>query len=226
MRKGISAAACLLLIAGGARADLLVNGDFEAGLSGWTVFTTANGTLGDGMPVVELFDTNNDGTATNSAKFRVAKVADLVGRAGGGIYQDVYVPALGTYQLRAYTAMLDDVVPSNADGGLFELLFDGVVVDSHDYGAAITNVPEYELLAADLMDVSPGTHEIRVKMSRRYLSGDSDPWQYIDDVSFVPVPGALLLGLAGFGTVGLVGKVRKSRAQAVRALSGSGNTLV
>ena len=39
-------------------------------------------------------------------------------------------------------------------------------------------------------------------------------------------PVALLLGLAGFGTVGLVGKVRKSRAQAVKALSGNGNTLV
>ena len=194
-------------IAAPARANLVTNGNFEAGLSGWTVFTTTNGTVGAGMPVVELFDTNNDGTATNSAKFNVGRVDfNAGGRAGGGIYQNIFVPTAGTYQVQAYTAMLDNRGTSNQDGGLFELLFDGIVVDSFDYGTAPLNVTEYALLA-NMVGVGAGVHEIRIRMGRNFESGNVTPWQYIDDVSVVPVPGAVLLGMLGLSVVGV--KLRK-----------------
>lgn len=74
----------------------LVNGDFETGdLSGWTVFTTGNGTVGGpAYPKVVPFDTDNDGTASNSAQFLVGQVIfDPDEPEGGGIYQVVSLAA-------------------------------------------------------------------------------------------------------------------------------------
>jgi hypothetical protein len=201
----------LILAAGSAQADL-VNGNFETGLTGWSVFTTVNGTVGVGMPDTVLFDTNNDGIATSSARFNVGRLDfDAGGRSGGGIYQNVDITQAGAYQVQAYTAVLDNRGGSNGDGGLFELLFDGVVVDSFDYGAVTLDVAEHQLLAT-VMDVTVGLHDVRLRMGRNYLSSDVTPWQFIDDVSLtvVPVPAAVLLGLLGLSVAGA--RLRKKSA--------------
>lgn len=80
--------------------NMLTNGDFETGdLSGWTVFSTANGTNGTGYPVIEFmnFAPIND---SNAVKFRIGTT--ISGQSGGGgIYQDVRVDTAGTYDLSA-----------------------------------------------------------------------------------------------------------------------------
>ena len=62
-----------LLVPAAANADLISNGDFSTGLTGWTVFTTANGTTGAGLPDVVSFNTTGSG-ASNSAQFNVGEV--------------------------------------------------------------------------------------------------------------------------------------------------------
>ena len=111
----------------------LINGGFETGdLSGWTRFTTANGTLG-GLGDVVPFDLDGDGTAVRSARFRAATAAYSATPEGGGLFQEVALAA-GALAISADIASFQPGPGGNNFGGLFELLFDGIVVDSHDFG--------------------------------------------------------------------------------------------
>lgn len=186
--------------AGSAQANQLVNGDFETGnLNGWTVFTTGNGTNGTGLPDVALFDTNNVGNGSLSARFNVGQIEAGTSPVGGGIFQSV-VLTVGTFLLALDVAMLDDTSVPNADGGLIELLFDNVVVDSHDFRQADLNVPEYASLSAVLPGVSAGAHEVRIRLTRIYTSNLlASPYQYVDNISLSLVPGPMTLGLLAIG---------------------------
>ena len=60
----------------------VVNPDFEIGdFTGWALYTTSFGTIG--IPQVELFDTNGNGTATNAARFVVGQAGGPCGIGGG-----------------------------------------------------------------------------------------------------------------------------------------------
>lgn len=177
---------------------MLINGDFETGdLSGWTTFTTANGTLGNGGAVT-LFDTTGGG-ASLAATFNVGQVSFVDGvPAGGGIFQSVALAA-GNYTLSADIAAFN--APStNASGGIFDLLFDNVVVDTLDFG--IINGTERGLLAS-LVNVTAGVHEVRLRMQRPFLRDTNTPYQYLDnivlrgDTPTVPAPATLALVALG-----------------------------
>src|SRR5579872_1663773 len=88
------------------RAQIIYNGDFETGdLSGWTTFSTPNGSLGpSGLPAVTQFDVPGMGTLSDAAQFQVGEVAynQATGHTaqGGGIYQTFNVSA-GQYIISA-----------------------------------------------------------------------------------------------------------------------------
>jgi len=148
----------------------LINGDFETGdLTGWTLFTTFNGTIGsDSLPHVVSFDTNNDGLATESARFRVGKVVSGVGDGeGGGLFQQVELSS-GDLTIEADIASFN-ISGANGSGGYFELLLDGVVVDVHDFGFIERDTTEYSMLSS-LSAITAGTHEIRIRMTRPAVS--------------------------------------------------------
>jgi hypothetical protein len=180
-----------------ATANLLTNGDFETGnLNGWTVFTTANGYNGPGLPDVVQFNTCTPGVQSYSARFDVGRTVEPYPgpREGGGILQNVTLAA-GNYVLEACTAVLDDRGSSNDDGGLFELLFDGRVVDSYDYGPVELGVT-YRRLLSSLDSVAAGTHEVGIRITREWSSGTVSPWEYVDNVTLIPEPATIcLLGL-------------------------------
>ena len=173
-----------------AQVNPVVNGDFETGdLTGWTVFTTANGTLGAGYPQVILFDTNGDGTETYSAKFQAGRSSNGGRHEGGGIFQDINLSA-GEYTVSANAIAADaGTLFGNGSAGRFELLVDGVVVAKHNFGA----INPGKTLRADLtgfVTVAEGTHEIRFRITRPYTQNAITPTQFIDNVEIVYEGGA------------------------------------
>jgi fermentation-respiration switch protein FrsA (DUF1100 family) len=104
MKRSVLYLAALALMFGGVeRANAgFINGNFGTGdLTGWTVFTTPNGTNGtlNGVPLpnVVSFDTTGTG-ATNSAQFEVGIFPFHPPRTeqGGGLSQNVTLSA-GSY---------------------------------------------------------------------------------------------------------------------------------
>lgn len=198
--------AVLVMVCANASASILIdNGDFATGdLTGWTTFTTANGTLGAGYPQVVSFDTDHDGSASLAAAFLPGQANYTPGvRAGGGIYQDFYMMA-GQLSISADVAMLDGLDTNNADGGLAELLVDGMVVDSYDFGEAMVGITEYTILASVSIEAE-GIHEVRFRFTRRYMTDPATPILYLDDVIVEgspyhpPVPEPATLALMGAG---------------------------
>jgi hypothetical protein len=179
------------------------NGDFVTGdLTGWTTFTTANGALGDGLPVVTPFDTTGAG-ASNAAVFNVGQaVFEGSGNTdpqGGGIYQSVTTGA-GLFTISADTAAFNrNALSDNSSCGLFELLLDGSVVASHDYGACGPSATLRFTLAATGLALAAGSHEVRVRITRPLTSFAGSPFrpgsplEYVDNVTLSPVTLAPIL---------------------------------
>jgi len=186
----LGALCCLLIcIPLEAEAFLITNGDFELGdLSGWTVFETPNGSLGgEGFPRCVDFDITGHGLVSKSAVFKVGQQqyqAEGPSLAGGGIYATLQLDG-GRIVLAA------DIASSyfspndrrNLAGGLFELLVDGEVIASHDFGPIPTATTQHERLEGTA-HISAGMHEVRIRILRpfRSLSPDQAPQQYLDNI--------------------------------------------
>ncbi|MGD2181950.1 PEP-CTERM sorting domain-containing protein [Lusitaniella coriacea] len=208
-----------IVFTGSAEAAGLVNGDFETGdLTGWTTFTTTNGTVGTGFPKVRSFDTDNDGVASNSAAFRVGQVdfEESGGTPrGGGIFQEVSLGD-GDLNISVDIATLD-TIGGNYGGGIFELLFDGIVVDNFDFGFVAANVPEFSELSY-IDNIIAGTYQVGIRITRPYTQNSYTPVQYVDHFQLsgsavnavdVPEPTSTLVffGISTFAT----GVFRKRR---------------
>jgi hypothetical protein len=192
-----------LVVLFAARADSeaqLINGDFQTGdLTGWTLFTTAQGGLG-GATVV-LFDTANTGSPSDSARFEAGQTSGTVTGAnyGGGIFQNV---TLGAGQLNVSLNIASGSPGVNGDGGTFDLLLDGTVVASHAFSSMAPSQPQWSTLSYS-GSVTSGAHQIEIEVLRgSYLQVGETPYQYLDNIqlsgSAVPEPTtAWLLLLAG-----------------------------
>jgi hypothetical protein len=177
-----------VIAVGVASAAPVANGDFETGdLTGWTTFTTANGTIG--TPAVVPFDTTGTG-ASNAAQFGVGQVVFTPGvQEGGGIYQSVSTAA-GLFDASADVAARAPV--ANNSCGLFELLVDGVVVASHntfslDFTLCPANTTVRSTLSAAGLALSAGSHEIRIRITRPFITSAQTPLEYVDNVSLTQV---------------------------------------
>jgi len=211
------AAVALLALPGLTRADF-INGTFATGnLTGWTVFTTpngSNGTLGGNpLPDVVSFDTTGTGAST-SARFEVGEVNFDGTQQGGGIFQDVLGGA-GTYHITGNFAASGDGTHHNAEAGVFSLLLDGVTVSSTDVGSI--NADQVIRGTFDVtLDLPAGEHEFRFEITRPFVTADGNtPFQYLTDLALTApaaaVPEPSSLALFGLGAAGLAVWRRRRR---------------
>ena len=175
----------------------LVNGDFETGdLSGWTVFSTANGTVGwAGFPVVLDFDMNGDGATSKSVGFKVGQQVFKgidASPEGGGIYTMLTVePGRLTVTAEIAASYASQRHRRNLSAGIFELMLDDAVLDSHDFGPISAGTTERATLSGSKA-IAGGAHALRLRIRRPAITTmhSPAPFQFVDNIklTFTPLP--------------------------------------
>lgn len=148
-------------------AGVLFNGDFEAGdLRGWTRFGPPGARVD-----TTVFDVDGDGRASWALVVREAGYSHQV-----GVAQQVRLTD-GALELEVWV----DATAGNGAGEV-SLVFDGVVLASHDFGSANANPPHPTRLRASVPHVTAGVHEVRLMFERGMGASAGTPWQYFDDL--------------------------------------------
>ncbi len=218
-------AAVTLLLAGGLalggsdQAAAFENGDFESGvLDPWTTFLTDNGTIG--VPSIVDFDIDGPGDLPSSLalELRTGQITHFTGLppAGGGIEQIVSFNA-GELSISVDIAAVNPESADNFSAGIFELLFDGLVLDTLDFGSLAGDESAFGMLFGTVAGVTAADHTVAIRVTRPRTAPPATPLQYVDNVELsggavVPEPGSVLL-LAG-ALLGLATLRKRSRNRA------------
>ena len=161
--------------------NLLTNGSFQSGtLAGWTVFTTPDGSLGRGLPVVTLFNVTGRGPA-DAAEFNVGELNGITKYfAGGGLYQD-FTTTGGTFDL-SYDFAAEGGSVGNAVGGFFSLLLNGNPLTADGVGVIHPGQIVRGSLNTDLT-LAAGTYQFEILITRPYGNDSITPFQYVTGAS-------------------------------------------
>jgi hypothetical protein len=191
-RSGIGNSAALIasimLLGTGTTQAGFINARFETGdLSGWTAYAMDGGTIG----TPELVQADVAGVEASTAiRFQVGAASQIIGPPlGGGLTQSLTLNG-GTYRFSIDLASQRPIAVDNVDGGRFELVVDGVVRASHDFGYLAANTIERQTLETDL-DLVAGDHEFRLQWTREYRGDGQTPYQFLDNVFLSSDPVAL-----------------------------------
>lgn len=222
----LACAAVLSVSAVSAQAqELITNGDFETGLTGWTSYTTANGTIAEipslpGAPApqsasVVAFDVTGAGSS-NALFLNAGKYLPPYGAApqeGGGVSQTFVTTVDGVATFSADVAAYYSRSSLSSGFGLMTVLLDGVVMDSYDFDQLLNGPVTLRGTLDFTTSLTAGEHTIALQATRFYAPGRGIASQYFDNVSFnltaVPEPMAWGMMLGGFGAAGAMLRRRR-----------------
>jgi PEP-CTERM motif len=205
--------------------EVLTNGNFDSGLTGWTSYTTANGTIAaipstPGSPQPQsasVVSFNVTGSGASNALFLNAGVANPpygTSQQGGGVTQTFTTSGgLATFSadIAAFTRVAGD-----GGLGLLSVLLDGVVLDSYDFGGA--NGPITLRSTLDFTtSLTAGSHTLSLQATRLFAPSAGVRSQYFDNVSLdvtapVPEPSTWAMIILGFAGVGFMAYRRRNGA--------------
>ena len=210
--------------------QVLTNGTFDTGVTGWTSFVTANGTITDppsppvGPPMSEqattrLFDVT--GSGASDALFLNAGGESFTGTQQGGGVTQTFSTVGG---VATFSADIAAWTRANSLGiGLLSVLLDGVLMDSHDFGNADGSSGAVTLRSTlgFTTDLSAGSHTLTLLATRGFAPASGVTNQYFDnaslDVAQTPLPAALPMFLSGLGVVGALWRRNRKKAQPASA---------
>ncbi|WP_342347223.1 hypothetical protein [uncultured Nitrospira sp.] len=176
-------------------AEVLMTTDFESGnLSGWTVFSTSNGTLGGkGFPAVSLCNHGTPFSPSHCLQVQVGQLHfDPTGelQQGGGIGLTTMTNS-GLIQLSARVGVTyhSPDYKRNLNGGLFEWVVDDQVIADLDVGP-VDDGGTVQQLFSGKVSVAAGRHTIQLRVTRPFQSGAGKPApvQFVDDVMVELLP--------------------------------------
>jgi hypothetical protein len=223
----LSCAVLLVVSAVPAKAvEVITNGDFQSGLTGWTSCTTANGTIAatpslPGAPQPQnasVVSFNVTGSGASDALFlNAGKINPPYGSApgeGGGVSQ-TFTTSGGMATFSADIAAFTRVNGLTAFG-LMSVLLDGVVLDSFDFIGPGTSTTLHNTLDFTT-NLTAGQHTIQLQATRIFAPGGGVTSQYFDNVSLdvltpVPEPSTWAMLILGFVGVGFIAYRRRNGA--------------
>lgn len=184
-------------------AQTFVNPDFEGGnLNGWTITNTAIGTttVQDVVP----FDIDFGGPLGTSlvARFSVGRATTSSAAEGIEFTQMLNLtmgnPYVVSFNAAAYR---EPGAGANSQGGIFDVIVDGVVMGTWAAGSTSGSTQNSSLVSGNFVAASTGPHSIGVRITRPFTVPAVPLYQVVDNFSIVvPEPGtfvALGVGLAG-----------------------------
>ena len=207
--------------------EVLKNGNFESGLTGWTSYTTANGTIAENPSTpttpqpqsasVATFDVDGTGGASSALFLNAGRINGFgAPGAGGGVSQTfTTLGGLATFSadIAGYTR-----VGGAADLGLLSVLLDGVVLASRNFGGGPQSGPFTLFSTLDFnANLTAGEHTLSLQSTRLFAPARGTFAQYFDDVSLnvvtpVPEPSTWAMLILGFAGVGFMAYRRRSGA--------------
>lgn len=197
--------------------EVLTNGNFSAGLTGWTSYTTANGTISasPSLPTapqpqsaaIVSFDVNGSG-ASNALFLNAGKINgpyNALPGEGGGVFQ-TFTTLGGVATFSADVAAFYTRTSGGLGIGLVSVLLDGVVLGSYDFGDVPGGTVTLRNTLGFTTDLSAGSHTLSLQATRLFAPASGVASQYFDnvtlDVAAVPEPATWGMLLLGFGMVG------------------------
>ena len=215
IKLAISAVSAALAVSS-AFGAMITNGDFQTGdLSGWSTFTTANGTVGTGLPSVVSYDTTGAG-ASLAAKFDVGDISGCCTQDGGGIRQTIIAPDAAFYTFFADIAAENDLNGQvNGDPGQFRILLDNIGIGTTTLFGFATAHEVVRGSVSGTVALTAGSHVLSIELTRCCGGGGNNaPTQYVDNVgvteSAAPEPGTIATMLGGAAAILLRRKYRRA----------------
>ena len=179
------------------QAEVLTTVDFESNHEpGWTVFTTANGTLGGGeFPARVRCDAASQGHPSMCWQVKVGQRHYSPEQHPQQVWGLAFHRELVAGRLhldgRVMATYLSSQDKRNLAGGLFEWVVDGQVVGMQDLGPIENGAVKRLHLTAD-HDVEAGFHTVQFRVSRPFKSaiGQDAPLQWVDNliIDWAPRP--------------------------------------
>ncbi len=207
---------CLLASVGTFAHAMFTNGDFETGdLTGWTITPTSGGTTA----IQDAFQYDIDGggpLGTNFAgRFSVGRNTGVTtGDHGVWLTQSLMLTAGVAYTFDFdWSAFRPAGQAANTQGGIFNLIVDGVVLATGAAGSTSGAAPKYGHVTASFVPTATGLHSVGASMLRPFtIPSPAAPtlFQAVDNFTVTAVPEPATMVALGLGAAALLRRRRKA----------------
>ena len=199
---------CFNALANAASVELITNGAFDSGLSGWTVDNPGNYLLS-----TQSFDIDGNASFVSSNAL-ISQTAGGYGSPDINIGQSISLVAGTEYSFFASIAS-QAFNSSNYSGGQITARLGNLIIDSFDFGNIAANTSEFATLNSIFTASTTGLFSFDIQIFRPYTQNSTTPLQFIDNISLTyenqnqSVPEPISIALLAIGFAGMFGISRK-----------------